>query len=211
MARFLGLGSEKEVTDCLGSNTFKPYFDELYNNWIAIEKQRAAQKGSTRKQGPQLVAVQAAIANGERFGDEKYSGYLIDKSTFTEIDHYALCLFRLRKVNADNRSGLFRNKSLSESEIEVRLWMGMLRATYEKAESKQHHKRSSDMASKSNDNLKEPSATSLVESSRFTPRRTPPNSIQLEKVDRSTNQKKMFLLAITLLIVRSPMTRLRAI
>jgi hypothetical protein len=44
MARYLGLGSEKEVTDWLGSNASKPYFDELYDNWIAIEKQRAAQK-----------------------------------------------------------------------------------------------------------------------------------------------------------------------
>jgi hypothetical protein len=90
-------------------------------------------------------------------------------------------------MNIDNRSGLFRNKSLSESEIEVQLWIGMLKATHEKAGSKQHRKRSSDMTSKSNDNLKEPSATSLIELSRFTPRRTPSNSIQSEKVGRSTD------------------------
>jgi hypothetical protein len=141
MARYLGLQTPQAVTNWLRSPAFLPYFQELYDACIKPSQDLAAASSHPRKQGPQLSAVQNAIANGEKYGDQKYSGYYVDKSEFAEIDHYALCLFRLCRANTDGRDGVFRNKSMTEAEKEVRLWCAMLRATYDRATSRQQRQR----------------------------------------------------------------------
>jgi hypothetical protein len=74
---------------------------------------RANSWNKVKKQGPQLPIVQAALIGGERHRDERHSGYYIDKQDLTNVDHYALCLYRLRKANTDHRNGVFRNASMS--------------------------------------------------------------------------------------------------
>jgi hypothetical protein len=57
----------------------------------------------------------------------------VDKSNFSEVDHYALCLYRLREENARGRDGIFKNYKLTEGDMEKRLWHTMLRATWDRA------------------------------------------------------------------------------
>jgi hypothetical protein len=126
------------------SSAFKPHFDELHNSWLKPQQERANSRNKVQKQGPQLPIVQAALIGGERHGDERYSGYYIDKQDLTKVDHYALCLYRLRKANTDHRNGVFRNASMSVTEMESRLWCDMLRASYEMAKSRQDRRKSTD-------------------------------------------------------------------
>lgn len=141
MAQYLGLQTSQAVNNWLQSPAFLPYFQELYGDCIKPSQDLAAASNRPRKQGPQLVAVQSAIADGENFGDQKYSGYHVDKTDFEEVDHYALCLYRLCKVNTDGRDGVFRGKTMSNVEKEARLWCAMLRATYDRASSRQNRQR----------------------------------------------------------------------
>jgi hypothetical protein len=141
MAQYLGLQTSQAVSNWLQSPAFLPYFQELYDDCIKPSQDLAAASNRPRKQGPQLAAVQSVIADGEKFGDQKYSGYHVDKADFEEVDHYALCLYRLCKVNTDGRDGVFRGKTMSNVEKEARLWCAMLRATYDRASSRQNRQR----------------------------------------------------------------------
>jgi hypothetical protein len=142
LSLYLGLGTAAAVKGWMQSAAFKPHFDELYQSWLKPQQELASTQNKSRKQGPQLPLVQAALTNGEFHGDEKYSGYHISKEGWSEIDHYALCLYRLRKANTDHRDGAFRNTSMSVAEMESRLWNAMLRATYDSAKSRQDRRKS---------------------------------------------------------------------
>jgi hypothetical protein len=141
MAQYLGLQTSKAVSTWLQSPAFLPYFEELYEDCIRPGQTLAAASNRPRKQSPQLAAVQSAIADGEKFGDQKYSGYHVDKANFEEVDYYALCLYRLCKANTDGRDGVFRGKTMGNVEKEARLWCAMLRATYDRASSRQNRQR----------------------------------------------------------------------
>jgi hypothetical protein len=121
MSYFLGLGTATAVKEWMQSSAFKPHFDELYNSLLKPQQERVESQNEVKKQGPQLQIVQAALIDGERHGDERYSSYYIDKQDWTEVDYYALCLYRLRKANTDHRNGVFRNASMSVTEMESRL------------------------------------------------------------------------------------------
>jgi hypothetical protein len=122
LALYLGLETAQAVSEWLESHAFKPHFEELYTDWIQPQIELAASTNKPRKQGPTLPNVQAAITDGEEFGDEKYSGYRVRKDDFSEIGHYALCLFRLRKANTEGWDGAFRGRSMTKSDVETRLW-----------------------------------------------------------------------------------------
>jgi hypothetical protein len=137
MAPYLGLANGRAVQAWMASTAFKPCFDELCKDHIIPAQQLAKLQGRTRPHGPVLPAVQLALEDGEAMGDERYSSYdEIDKTDWTDVDHYALCLFRLKKRNMDNRDGLFRTKALPDNDMESRLWMAMMKASYEMAESR---------------------------------------------------------------------------
>jgi alkylated DNA nucleotide flippase Atl1 len=143
MAPYLGLTSAKAVKAWMASPAFKPCFDELCKDHIIPAQQLAKSQGRTRPHGPLLNAVQLALKDGEALGDERYSSYYeLDKTDWSDVDHYALCLFRLKKLNMDNRDGIFRSKVLPPSDMESRLWMAIMKASYEMAESRQPKEKS---------------------------------------------------------------------
>jgi len=63
---------------------------------------------------------------------QKYSGYVIYTEGWTDVEHYSLCLYRLKVFNKVNHNGVFRNRSLSEQEIDIRLYAAMKRASLAK-------------------------------------------------------------------------------
>jgi hypothetical protein len=78
MAYSLGLQTVQAVTTWLQSPAFEPHFQELYDNCTEPRQELAAISNRIMKQDPQLAAVQNAIVDGEKFGDQHYSRYYID-------------------------------------------------------------------------------------------------------------------------------------
>ncbi|KAM0123353.1 hypothetical protein ACHAP3_011196 [Botrytis cinerea] len=124
MAPYLGLHDKDAVSKFFESAQFLPTFKELYDTTIYPRTLT-----TPKSKGPSLKSVQKAIADGENFGDQKYSSLRVDKSGWDEVDHYAFCLFRLCFDNTHARNGLFRDRQMSIPEKEVRLWMCMVAAT----------------------------------------------------------------------------------
>jgi hypothetical protein len=129
LSMFLGLETEAAAKKWFESEQFKPIFDALY--YKVIEPRML---GSPAKQGPKLSAVQTAIIMGEGHGGRKYTGWKIDERGFDDIDHYALCLIRLREENRHSHGGIFRGKQMTDEQIEVRLWHAIMRETSQRSE-----------------------------------------------------------------------------
>lgn len=131
LAKYLGISTENALREWLDSAQFKPIYEALYNNAVLPRKLH-----NPSLQGPKLPAVQTAIDSGEMHGDERYSGYELDISDFSELDHYALCLYRLRNKAKVSRGGIFRDKQMSDSQIDERLWQAMLRGGLDRSKAK---------------------------------------------------------------------------
>lgn len=128
LSKFLGLETEEAAKQWFESAQFKPIFDALYHK--VIEPRILVSPG---KQGPQFTAVQNAITMGEGHGNRKYTGWRMDESGFDDIDHYALCLIRLREENKHSHGGIFRNKQMTDQQIEQRLWHAIMRETSQRS------------------------------------------------------------------------------
>ncbi|OBT66786.1 hypothetical protein VE03_04120 [Pseudogymnoascus sp. 23342-1-I1] len=125
LAFILGLDNKESVKAWMASDSFKPAYDELVRDWINSQWDKAVD-GMRRKKAPSLRQVADAIskAPGERYTSP--TG-VVDKTGFGEMDHYALCLVRLRAANESNANGLFRGKACSNEHKDQRLWQAMLR------------------------------------------------------------------------------------
>jgi len=131
LAKYLGIGTANAVREWLNSPQFKPTYETLYNTVILPRKRHRPSL-----QGPKLPAVQTAICDGEMHGDEKNSAHDLDTSTFEDIDHYALCLYRLRDKSKVSRGGIFRDKQMTDSQIDARLLQAMLRGGLDRCKAK---------------------------------------------------------------------------
>jgi SNF2 family DNA or RNA helicase len=130
LGKALGLGGKAAVKSWTASEAFLPDYNELYE---AVIKHRV-------NQGPLLDVVQKAMFHGETYGDRKYSRARIDKSSFNDVNHYALCLYRLREENAKGRDGCFKKYNLTDGDMELRLWQAILRATWDRAPARKDKK-----------------------------------------------------------------------
>lgn len=140
LGKYLGIGTANAVREWLNSPQFKPIYETLYNSAILLRK-----KHRPDLQGPKLTAVQIAICDGEMYGDEKYSAHDLDTSNFEDIDHYALCLYRLRQKSKMSRNGIFRDKQMTDSQIETRLWQAMLRGGMDRSKAKASKQRTQEV------------------------------------------------------------------
>jgi hypothetical protein len=130
MARLLGMGSKEAVREWMTSTRFTKPWNTLLNDYLNPLRDQAEANGEKVRQGPSLEAVQAAIEQGEGYGDQRYSGEEdeIPKTDYQEVDHYAYCLVQLKKRNKEHRDGIFHRQTMTATEVEARLWMAMQRA-----------------------------------------------------------------------------------
>lgn len=127
-----GLNSEDALADWMASGAFQKFYRILRENVKSMQPNEKAQQ-----QGPTLMAVKKAIANGEMDGVLKYSSELnMDTSQFVDIDWYAYCMVKLTAINSTYREGIFFGKNMTEHDIHVRLWQAILRANYAEAPSR---------------------------------------------------------------------------
>ncbi|KFY10326.1 hypothetical protein V492_05077 [Pseudogymnoascus sp. VKM F-4246] len=125
LAHILGLNSKAAVKVWMESDSFKPAYDELVRDWIESQWNKAVD-GMRRKRGPTLKQVVKAISNAP---EGRYTSPIgkTNKDNFAEIDHYALCLVRLRAANESSFHGIFLGKTCSDEDKDQRLWQAMLR------------------------------------------------------------------------------------
>lgn len=74
--------------------------------------------------------MQKTLQESEKYGDERYSGRDINFDDYKEID----C--DLVHKNTKTRKGIFFSRKMTEPEKVIRLWLAILRATYQKAPSR---------------------------------------------------------------------------
>lgn len=125
LASILGLVSKAGVKAWMASDSFKPAYDELIHDWINSQWDKAVD-GMRRKKAPTLKQITDTISKAPKERYESPTG-VINKDNFVEIDHYALCLVRLRAANESHFNGLFRGKAYSDEHKDQRLWQAMLR------------------------------------------------------------------------------------
>jgi len=68
--------------------------------------------------------------------DEKYTAPDLDSSSFQDIGYYALCLIRLRQRAKVSRSSIFRDKHMTDSQINTRLWQAIPRGGLDRSKAK---------------------------------------------------------------------------
>lgn len=125
LAHIFSLSNKTEVKAWMASNSFKPAYDELVHDWINLQWDKAVD-GMRRKRAPTLNQIVDRISKAPKERYVSPTG-VINKKGFSEIDHYALCLVRLRAANESNFNGLFRGKACSNKHKDQRLWQAMLR------------------------------------------------------------------------------------
>ncbi|KFY25046.1 hypothetical protein V493_04875 [Pseudogymnoascus sp. VKM F-4281 (FW-2241)] len=120
----IGIKSNTVVKAWMASDSFKPAYDELVRDWIVPLWDKAGDS-LQRKPAPPLKRIVGAISkNPERYTSP--TG-VVDKTAFAALDHYALCLVRLRAANEFNANGLFRGKTCEQKQKDQRLWQAMMR------------------------------------------------------------------------------------
>ena len=152
-ANYIGLKTIDNVKKWQASPEFAPFYDQLYDK--AIEPRQRAFPG---KQGPLLSMVQAAFANGEAYGDERYTKDDPPFDEYEEIDWYAYTLYKLRKKNVNARNGIFHGKHMPTEDMDYRLWHAILLTTADKTRKRAGDKRKA---------LKKTAAESLLNASKF--------------------------------------------
>jgi hypothetical protein len=124
----LGLPSVAALKRALNHRNFTTPFNELYDK--AIKPDRAEIKA---RQAPTLQQVQEQLAEGESHGQCKYSGGAELngpgwQDDWMGLDHYAYCLWRLRRFEITLRDGLFFQKQMETADTDSRIWQMILRA-----------------------------------------------------------------------------------
>lgn len=132
---FEGERKTNQVKEHMENPVFQNIYSELENN--CITPQRDSNPG---KQDPPFATACAAPADGERDCKRRDSSCYSDKSSWSDVDHYACGLIRLRISKTAETDGLSRKKVLSEEEKDRTCWMLLKGPTAHKPPSKLLHK-----------------------------------------------------------------------
>jgi len=148
LAGGLGLGSEKDVTDFLKSNNFRPFFDVFYKE--CVEPERAKRPGNKLPTAACFDQVVHALKIGEAGGLQKYSKTFPDKSDWEIIDYQASFLYHCTRHNANNFEGLLfdKRKDWSQDKLYHAIFQCL---RYQMSKKTPHHlKRAEERAGKAN-------------------------------------------------------------
>ncbi|CAG8973323.1 hypothetical protein HYALB_00000086 [Hymenoscyphus albidus] len=125
MAKYLGLESKAAVQNWMESREWRPHWQEYYEASVNPRLVRNADPHfhGTKSAGPKLSEIQREVASGEAYGRCKYSNFNIDKTGWGDLQHAALALYRMSKVNMDTRNGIFYGKQMEMKDVQVRVWL----------------------------------------------------------------------------------------
>lgn len=122
----LELVDSKALDRWLASDVFLIAATEFLEDcWIPKQQLRKESGQKRAPPGPALGAVRNAIARGEAAGNRKYSRPTLDKTGWTDTDHYARCILQLMIENDVDQNGLFFESYLDEEVKYDRLWRAL--------------------------------------------------------------------------------------
>ena len=128
---YLEMTSVKDLREFLKSDLFQPYWVELYEAVIKPAQQEASQTGKQRARGCNLKTAQSNLISGERNGQCRFSARKLNKTQWSDTDHYSLFLHCVRDENIRNAEGIFYGSTLQISEIDFKIWQLLKRVTYD--------------------------------------------------------------------------------
>lgn len=137
LAHILGLSDRDDVKAWMSSQVFRVAFDKLLQDWIEPEAEKTKALNTIRRRAPVFRMVVQYIEIAELSGTSRYN--LIggaDISVYDEVDHYALCLTSLRLLNTTCNTGIFWGKTLTQEEMDQRLWQAILRGSSDAAKAR---------------------------------------------------------------------------
>jgi hypothetical protein len=110
----LQLGSRVEWEAWLMSNLVKPYWVELWSDFLTNLK--------SRERGVGLAFVQQKLISGESNGKIKYSDPFRNKETWDAANHYACFVWWVITQNLRSNEGVFYNRGFTNTEMEMICW-----------------------------------------------------------------------------------------
>lgn len=110
----LGISSEKHWLEWLQSDLVKPYWCELWNDYLS--KKRFTHRGP----GFSAVQLRAIICEAPKYSPS--SSTIKDKSDWDDVDHYACFLHNVREENLKREQGVFFNKGFEDDHMDDLVW-----------------------------------------------------------------------------------------
>lgn len=111
----LDLEDDKEWIGWLRSQNFKPFWDELWNDWLRDNRRQ------TRGCALDEVLDVAAVYE-EDFGFEATAK---DRHGWTEVHYLARFMYHVVRRNTRHHDGLFKNRPLRRGEANILMWAAL--------------------------------------------------------------------------------------
>lgn len=111
----LGISSEEHWLKWLQSDLVKPYWCELWNDYLSKKK------FTHRGPGSKAVQLRAIICDAPKYSPSSANEDK-DKSDWDDIDHYACFLHNVREENLRKTQGVFFNKGFEDDHMDDLVW-----------------------------------------------------------------------------------------
>jgi hypothetical protein len=138
LAEYCGVKDVEGFKTWLKGSLFQPIFQQLYDEAIAPQQQKASGAGKGRPRTMNAKTVESAMQLGEAHGSRMFSARRVDKTDWELPEHYAYCMYNLITDNSQDFKGLFYGqKNIREHTKFCRLWACLQFELYEMAPSRQ--------------------------------------------------------------------------
>ena len=138
LAEYCGVKDVEGFKAWLKGPLFQPTFQQLYDEAIAPQQQKASEAGKGRPRTMNAKTIESAMQLGEADGRQMFSARRVDKTDWELPEYYAHCMHNLITDNSQNFKGLFYGqKNVREHTKFCRLWACLRFELYEMAPSRQ--------------------------------------------------------------------------
>lgn len=136
MAAKYDLPDAKALDAWLEGEAVKPYYDAIYEiilpKIIKCKQEIKDFKAKKPYNSPLLTTVQQTLRESESYGQKKFS-MPQSRAKWDIVDHYAKCFYDIRLHNREHRMGIFFEKTMSDDDVDSRVWQAMLRLTHSRS------------------------------------------------------------------------------
>lgn len=138
LAEYCGVKDVEGFRAWLKGPLFQPTFQQLYDEAIAPQQQKASETGRGRPRTMNAKTVESVLQIGEAHGNRMFSMRRLDKTDWKLPEYYAYCMYDLITDNSKDFRGLFYGqKNVREHTKFCRLWACLQFELYEMAPSRQ--------------------------------------------------------------------------
>jgi hypothetical protein len=138
LAEYCGVKDVEGFKAWLKGPLFQPTFQQLYDEVIVPQQQKANEAGKGRRRTMNAKTIESAMQLGEAHGSRMFSARRVDKTDWELPEYYAYCMYNLITDNSQDFKGLFYSQNnIREHTKFCRLWACLQFELYEMAPSRQ--------------------------------------------------------------------------